>query len=86
MFIKKGVCHTEVSFIGIEASREAVDVSRGIGASAATSNSREAGEHWGLFALGRKERRGSYVGPVTVGGECSVGAGASSVNSAFRYL
>lgn len=63
-----------------------MNVSRGIGASAATSNSREAGEHWGLFALGRKERRGSYVGPVTVGGECSVGAGASSVNSAFRYL
>lgn len=86
MFIKKGVCHTEVSFVGIEASRKAVDVSRGISTSAATSNGREAREHGGLFALGRKERRGRYIGPVAVGGECSVGACASSVNSAFRYL
>lgn len=63
-----------------------MDVSRGISTSAAASNGREAREHGSLFALGRKERRGSYVGPVAVGGECSVGASASSVNSAFRYL
>ena len=63
-----------------------MDVSRGISASAATSDGGEAREHWGLFALGGEERSGSQVGPVTVGGECSVGAGASSVNGAFRYL
>ena len=47
-----GVCRTKVSFISIEASREAVDISRGVSASAATSDGGEAREHRSLFALG----------------------------------
>lgn len=77
---------TEVSFIGIESSRETVHIACGIGASTTSSNSRESRVHGCLFALFGKERGGGNVGPVAVGSECAVSSGASGVNSAFGNL
>lgn len=76
----------EVSFVGIEAGREAVDIASEIGTAAAASDGGEAQEDGGLFALFAEERSCRDVGVVPVRRKDTVGAGSAGVDGAFWDL
>jgi hypothetical protein len=76
----------KVALIGIESGGEAMDVAREVGATAATSDGREADEDRGFFALAVEERRGGDVGEVAVRGEDTVCTCATSMDSALGDL
>jgi len=77
---------TEVALVGVETSRETVDITGKICTTPATSDSRETHEHRGLLALGAQERGGGDVAPVGVRGEGTMGTGTTSMDSTFRDL
>ena len=77
---------TEVSFVSVESRREAVYITRSIGAAPTACNSGEADKNRSLFAFTSEERGRSEIRPIAVRRKYSVRSDATSVNRTFRNL
>jgi hypothetical protein len=76
----------KIALVGVEPGCEAVNVAGKVGATAATSDGREADEDGGFFIFAVEEGRGGDVGEVAVRGEYTVGTCATSMDSALGDL
>lgn len=86
MDAQEGKGRTEVALVGVETSRETVDITSKVCATTATSDSRETDKHGCLLALAAQERGGSDVAPVGVRGEGTMGTRTTGMDSTFGDL